>query len=103
MFCSRDDRPLIHTFGWAIVVTMSFFAAGYLLKINVEVSERQVSLNLNFAYYIWLHTDLCWFCMYLFQEFSNATVSHNLHSPTVALDEVYFPSIVICNANTLRR
>ncbi len=37
------------------------------------------------------------------QEFTEATVSFNLESPTVPLTEVYFPSMVVCNANVLRR
>ena len=36
-------------------------------------------------------------------EFRDATVAYNLESPTVPLDEVFFPSMVICNMNTLRR
>jgi len=30
-------------------------------------------------------------------------VSYNLESPTVALDDVFFPSVVICNMNVLRK
>ena len=30
-------------------------------------------------------------------------MAYNLESPTVPLDEVFFPSMVICNMNTLRR
>jgi hypothetical protein len=29
-------------------------------------------------------------------------VSYNLQSPTVSLEEVFFPSVVVCNMNTLR-
>lgn len=36
-------------------------------------------------------------------EFTLSTVSYNLESPTVPLDDVYFPSVVICNMNSLRR
>jgi hypothetical protein len=36
-------------------------------------------------------------------EFREATVQYNLDSATVSLDEVYFPSMVLCNMNTLRR
>ena len=36
-------------------------------------------------------------------EFRDATVAYNLESPTVPLDEVFFPSMVVCNMNTLRR
>ncbi len=39
----------------------------------------------------------------IIQEFREATVQYNLESATVSLDEVYFPSIVICNMNNLRR
>jgi hypothetical protein len=35
-------------------------------------------------------------------EFRDATVAYNLESPTVPLDEVFFPSMVVCNMNTLR-
>ena len=28
---------------------------------------------------------------------------YNINSPTVSLDEVYFPSVAICNMNNLRR
>jgi|688.fasta_scaffold1454935_1 hypothetical protein len=35
-------------------------------------------------------------------EFREATVSYNLQSPTVSLEEVFFPSVVVCNMNTLR-
>ena len=30
-------------------------------------------------------------------------MAYNLESPTVPLDEVFFPSMVVCNMNTLRR
>ena len=39
----------------------------------------------------------------LLPEFRDATVQYNLDSATVSLDEVYFPSMVLCNMNTLRR
>ena len=32
-----------------------------------------------------------------------ATVSYELESPTIPLDDVYFPSVVICNMNILRK
>ena len=32
-----------------------------------------------------------------------STIAYNLESYTVPLDEVFFPSMVICNMNTLRR
>ena len=41
--------------------------------------------------------------MFQNKEFREATVAYNLESPTVPLDEVFFPSMVICNMNTLRR
>ena len=37
-----------------------------------------------------------------FTEFMSATVSYQLESPTVPLDDVYFPSLVLCNMNQLR-
>lgn len=36
-------------------------------------------------------------------EFIRSSVSFNLESPTTPLSEVYFPSIVICNMNKLRK
>ncbi len=36
-------------------------------------------------------------------EFKEATVAYNLESRTISLDDVFFPSTVICNMNTLRR
>ena len=39
---------------------------------------------------------------FIFSEFREATVSYNLQSPTVSLEEVFFPSVVVCNMNTLR-
>ena len=36
-------------------------------------------------------------------DFSRATVSYNLESPTVPLSEVFFPSIALCNMNSLRK
>ncbi|XP_059078307.1 uncharacterized protein LOC131876825 [Tigriopus californicus] len=36
-------------------------------------------------------------------EFVRSSVSFNLESPTTPLSEVYFPSIVICNMNKLRK
>ena len=45
----------------------------------------------------WIRLGFC------FAEFRDATVAYNLESPTVPLDEVFFPSMVICNMNTLRR
>ena len=39
----------------------------------------------------------------LFLEFLASTVSYNLESPTVALDDVFFPSVVVCNMNALRK
>ena len=41
--------------------------------------------------------------MNIYSEFRNATVKYNLESPTVSLDEVYFPSMTVCNMNILRR
>ena len=36
-------------------------------------------------------------------EFMRATVSFNLESPTTPLSEVFFPSIVVCNLNSMRK
>jgi hypothetical protein len=36
-------------------------------------------------------------------EYLDASVAYNLGSATVPLDEVYFPSLTLCNMNTLRR
>lgn len=44
--------------------------------------------------------EICWWFR---SEFRDATVAYNLESPTVPLDEVFFPSMVVCNMNTLRR
>ena len=35
----REDRPFSHTVGWAAVVILSFVAAGYIMVININVSE----------------------------------------------------------------
>ena len=37
------------------------------------------------------------------QEFFSSSVSYNLESPTVPLDQVFFPSVVVCNMNSLRK
>ncbi len=37
------------------------------------------------------------------QEFLAETVSYNLESPTVPLDDVFFPSVTLCNMNSLRK
>ena len=39
----------------------------------------------------------------IFSDFLESTVVYNIDSPTVSLDQVYFPSVVICNINNLRR
>ena len=36
-------------------------------------------------------------------EFLGATVSYELESPTVSLEDVFFPSVVMCNMNILRK
>ena len=36
-------------------------------------------------------------------EFQESTVSHNLESRTVPLDDVFFPSTLVCNMNNVRR
>ena len=36
-------------------------------------------------------------------EFFDSTVVYNIKSPTVDLNSVYFPSVVVCNLNILRR
>ena len=38
-----------------------------------------------------------------FLDFLETTVSYELESPTVPLDDVYFPSLSFCNMNTLRK
>ena len=38
-----------------------------------------------------------------FLEFTDSTVVYNIKSPTVDLNSVYFPSVVVCNLNILRR
>ena len=38
-----------------------------------------------------------------FPDFQESSVAFNLFSPTVPLTEVIFPSLTICNMNTLRR
>ena len=40
---------------------------------------------------------------FVLPEFRAATVSYRLDSATVPLNEVFFPSVVVCNMNTLRR
>ena len=39
----------------------------------------------------------------IFLEFSESTVVYNIKSPTVNLDHVFFPSVVVCNMNVMRR
>jgi hypothetical protein len=39
----------------------------------------------------------------MISEFQVSTVAYNLVSPTVPLDEIFFPSVVVCNMNTLRK
>ena len=36
-------------------------------------------------------------------DFVDSYVAYNLDSPTVSLEHVFFPSVTICNMNTLRR
>jgi hypothetical protein len=36
-------------------------------------------------------------------DFIEASVSFNLQSPTNTLDDVYFPSVALCNMNLLRK
>ena len=36
-------------------------------------------------------------------EFIDSTVVYNIKSPTVDLSNVFFPSLVVCNLNILRR
>ena len=38
-----------------------------------------------------------------FTEFLDASVSYSLASLAVTLDDVFFPSVTICNMNTMRR
>ena len=38
-----------------------------------------------------------------FPEYLDASVSYSLASATVSLDQVFFPSLTICNMNTLRK
>ncbi len=37
------------------------------------------------------------------EEFTDTTVAYNLESPTVPLDDVFFPSVAFCNMNSLRK
>ena len=39
----------------------------------------------------------------IFSDFIESTVVYNIDSPTVSLDQVYFPSVALCNLNNLRR
>ena len=39
----------------------------------------------------------------IISEFLEATVSYGLESPTVSLEDVFFPSVVLCNMNILRQ
>ena len=39
----------------------------------------------------------------IFSDFLESTVVYNIDSPTVSLDQVYFPAVAICNLNNLRR
>ena len=41
--------------------------------------------------------------MNIISEFLEATVSYGLESPTVSLEDVFFPSVVLCNMNILRQ
>ena len=36
-------------------------------------------------------------------EFNETTISYQLESPTVPLNDVYFPSVALCNMNILRK
>ena len=40
---------------------------------------------------------------YYISEFNETTISYQLESPTVPLNDVYFPSVVLCNMNILRK
>ena len=51
--------------------------------------------------HLFIDTWLKW--LFLLQDFNNATVKYSLVSKTVSLDEVYFPSMAICNMNSLRK
>ena len=37
------------------------------------------------------------------KDFLDSHVAYNLDSPTVSLENVFFPSLTICNMNTLRK
>ena len=39
----------------------------------------------------------------LFLEFFEAKVSYQMESPTVSLENVFFPSVALCNMNVLRK
>ena len=58
---------------------------------------------LKYTYNLYFLFLLCDSHSLLFLEFLDAKVVYNIDSPTVGLDEVYFPSVAICNMNNLRR
>ncbi len=69
--------------------SVSNFSPGHVFFWTVVITTSIVSS----AYIMKTHVE----------EFFGETVSYNLESPTVPLDDVFFPSVTICNMNALRK
>jgi len=75
-------------YSWLVLTVMSIISSGYLI-VNEALNFNNVR-NKKFAT-VPLHV------------FDNqATVSFELKSATESLDQVFFPSVVVCNINALR-
>ena len=56
-----------------------------------------------YAYFFYKHIEWFFKPFFFILEFIDSTVVYNIKSPTVDLSNVFFPSLVVCNLNILRR
>ena len=86
------------TLFWALVIFCMGVMSGYFISIQV-FGKIMILLNMKYKDIILSLTNN----IIIFSDFFESTVVYNIDSPTVSLDHVFFPSIVICNMNNLRR
>ena len=82
-FCERTS---LH--GWAFLPYRGFKPLQNVFWLSAIITSIACASIIIFGHYI---------------EFKNATVSYQIESPTVPLEQVFFPSITLCNMNKLRK
>lgn len=97
----------LHGYGYLFRYVHTLFGLNFfsqVIKQTLSSENKPFSHTVGWAFVIITAMIGVSVLLYInIDEFIRSSVTYNLDSPTTPLSEVYFPSIVICNMNKLRK